>query len=341
MKKLLNLSVLIFIVYGSFKAMAQENSPFLEEESDLESPFEFGGFGELHYTYNLPTKIANATTVIGLFEMDYHFNDRIGLHSEVSFEGDHFSNFDEFEAQQLGELDRENEFEVELEEMYLLFKLNSRMRLKTGLFIMRSGLVAERHNPTTYRSVRMPEAETRIIPGHWKEIGVELHGKWKGRENLHYSFGVVSGLNAAHFKGGSGIREGRSGGVNASASNIGLTGSLHLYAGHSRFQTSLYYGGTFGVSNQRAKELGLKNGLFGTPVFLPEVNYKYEHKGWDVRGVMALMYLHDAQKINRAFDRNVAKMAIGGYGEVAYNLLGLNNPETTRILYLTIPRFFS
>jgi hypothetical protein len=238
----------------------------------------------------------------------HKFNDKISLFSEIEIE-------DAKVGDGLGE--------VSFEQAFVKFGLTRDVYVIAGLFVPRIGITNENHLPTTFNSVFRTRLETVLIPSTWREIGVGLYGSIRSVQGLNYSLGLVNGLNAAgfNFKEGTGIREGRFEGRNATASNLAVTGALLYYIGDFRIQVSGYYGGTVGLPKHSADSLGLNSGSFGTPVAMAEANIQYNHKGFYARAMDANIFIKNADKLNIAYANNAPEQMGGFYVEAGYNLL--------------------
>ncbi len=212
--------------------------------------------------------------------------------------------------------------------------MNKDIYLVTGLFTPRIGIINENHLPTTFNGNDRPFVETFLIPATWRELGVCLYGKSNKITGLNYSLGLVNGLNSGSFEYGTGIREGRFEGRNASASNIAITGSLLYYINHFRIQASGYYGGSAGLTKREADSLQLSYGAFGTPVMLTEADIQYNHNGFEFRALATMVQISEADKINLAYANNTPNEMIGAYGEIGYNLLHLFKKDTQKNLTL-------
>ena len=146
-----------------------------------------------------------------------------------------------------------------------------------------------------------------------------MYGTSKRIAGFNYSLSLVNGLSSAGFVNGTGIREGRFEGSNASASALALTGSLLHYSGNFRTQLSAYYGGSAGITKREADSLQLNSGIFGTPIALTEANIQYTDKRIALKALAVFVAIPDAEKINRAYGNNTPKQMFGAYLEAGYN----------------------
>ena len=298
-------STLIFSAHAFSQTVTPEDS--LQKGMASEKTTYISGYGEAKVSYNTHFKTANANLTRVVLFVGHKFSKKISFLSELELEN----------AKVEGD---EEGGEVAFEQAYLKFDLNKSMYLQAGLFIPRIGILNENHLPTTFNGNDRPFMETLLIPSTWRELGISLNGNFNKIQGLNYTLAVVNGLNSAGFENGTGIREGRFEGKNATASNIALTGSLLYYIKDFRIQLSGYYGGSAGLSERDADSLQLNSGAFGTPVALGELNVQYNHKRFSARAIGAIVQIPDADKINRAYASNTPETMAGGYIEVAYNL---------------------
>ena len=210
--------------------------------------------------------------------------------------------------------------EVSMEQAYLKFNLNSTQYITAGLFLPRIGLLNENHLPVNFNGVERPIVEQLIIPSTWRELGIGFYGRSK-KLPLNYSIAVFNGLNAAGFVHGTGLRDGRFEGRNATANNLALTAALQYYYKDFTFQVSGYAGGSNGLSKLRSDSLQLSSGVFGMPVYLGEADFRWAKNGWSAKALGAYISFKDASAINKAFANNISNTMYGAYAELAYNIL--------------------
>lgn len=279
------------------------------------------GYGELKYVYDFTDETGHANLTRNVLFVGHRFNSKISFFSELELEDA------KVEGGEAGG-------EISLEQFYLKFNICKSAYLAAGLFTPRLGIINENHLPTTFNGNDRPFTETLIIPATWREIGISIYGNINAVNGLNYSFGVINGLHADGFENGTGIREGRFEGRNATASNLALTGSLLYYIKDFRFQVSGYYGGSCGLNKRDADSLQLESGPFGTPVSLFEANAQYTGKLFSVRALAAQVSIPEAESINKAYASNTPESLFGAYVEAGINLLYLFNKETKKTLAL-------
>lgn len=273
----------------------------------------------------------NAPTVIsgyGQAKVEYDLKNRTGvanLTRNVLFIGHRFSNkisfFSEMEIEDAKIAGGKPSGEISMEQLFLKFNINRNNYIVGGLFIPRIGIINENHLPTTFNSNDRPFVEQFVIPSTWRELGISVYGQIPKIPGLNYSAAIMNGLSSAGFQQGSGLREGRFEGSNATASNLAVTGALLYYVKHFRIQASTYYGGTAGVSKKQGDSLHIDYGAFGTPVSLSEINVQYNGtKGLHFKALGTYVSIKDADKINLAYANNTPSSMYGYYVELGYNI---------------------
>lgn len=285
------------------------------------------GYGQVKVEYDLQYKTAIANLTRNVLFVGHRFTNNIYFFSEMEIEN----------AKVVG---GKPSGEISMEQLFLKFNINRDVYLQAGLFIPRIGIINENHLPTTFNGNDRPYVETFLIPATWREIGVGLYGNLRSIPGLNYSFAVVNGLSAAGFVNGSGIREGKAEGSNASSSNIAITGALLYYFKNWRLQASGYYAGSAGLTKRVADSLQLTSGAFGTPVGLAEANAQYHNKGISFRALAAVVTIPDAFQINRAYANNTPSKMVGGYAELGYNFYRLINPQLRKNLTVFVRQEF-
>jgi hypothetical protein len=218
--------------------------------------------------------------------------------------------------------------EFSIEQCFLKMNINPDYYFTAGLFIPRIGIINENHLPTTFSTNRRPMVETLILPSTWRDIGIGFYASPRSIPGFNLSLGVVNGLNSQGFEHGTGIREGRFNGQNATATNLAITGAILQYLGNWRVQVSGYFGGSAGLAKRQSDSLRLDRGIFGTPVAVGEANVQYFSKGFYGKALATVVSIPNASEINRAYANNTPELMYGTYIELGYNLLqSFNKPE--------------
>jgi hypothetical protein len=293
-------------------------------------------------TLNSSIPSTNATAIGGYGDAVYQ-NDgnakisTVDLERVVLFVGHTYRDiafFSELEMEDAKVSGGENGGEIAFEQAYLKFNLDQNHYITAGLFLPRLGILNENHLPTDFAGNERTQTETFIIPSTWRELGIGFYGSLNSLP-VNYSAAIVNGLNSAAFEHGSGIREGRFEGRNASANNLAATGALQIYAGNFNIQTSGYFGGTVGLSRRQADSLQLNSGLFGTPVAIGEADMQYEANGLSIKILGTIVSIPNASGINRAYANNTPQSEFGAYAEAGYNILhgSQGSKEKTLIVF--------
>jgi hypothetical protein len=265
------------------------------------------GYGSAFYQrdFNVQQSVLNLERVV-LF-VGHKFNEKISVFTELEME----------DAKVAG---GEGGGEIAFEQAFLKFNLNPKQYIVAGLFVPRIGILNENHLPVNFNGVERPLVETLVIPATWRELGVGFYGS-SNRLPLNYSIALVNGLNSEGFEHGNGIRGGRPEGSNASANNLAITAALQYNWKNFKFQVSGYSGGTVGLNKQDADSLGLKGGMMGTTIYLVEGNVQYSSNAFSAKALFANISYPNAEKVNAAYDKNLAKDMYGYYVELAYDWL--------------------
>jgi hypothetical protein len=304
-------TLITFFILISGTAWAQKNTGTTSEDSltngSSKSSTSIGGYGNAFYQRNSTQSTSKIDLERFVLFTGHKFNDKISFFSELEVE----------DAKVTG---GESGGEVSIEQAYLKFNLNANQYVTVGLFLPRIGILNENHLPNTFNGNERNYVETFILPSTWRELGVGFYGSLNNLP-LNYSIAVVNGLSSEMFEHGSGIREGRFEGRNATANNLAVTAGIQFYQGDFKFQVSGYYGGTAGVSRRKADSLGLNAGIFGTPVAIGEADMVYAHNGWEARVLGTIVSIPDASAINRAYANNTPQTEYGAYAELGYDLL--------------------
>ena len=172
-----------------------------------------GGYGELHY--NKRDGEGGAAD-----------KDEIDLHRFVLFFGHTFNArtrfFSEFELEHAiaGE---GKKGEIELEQAYVEFDLNSEHRARAGVFLVPVGLINENHEPPVFYGVERNPVEKDIIPATWWAGGAALAGELGA--GFGYDIAVHEGLATTAAKGYK-PRDGRQKTSEAAARDLAYTARL-------------------------------------------------------------------------------------------------------------------
>lgn len=137
-----------------------------------------GGYGDVQYTNasgpDTPGEVNVKRFVIYLA---HSFNDRISLHSELEVEDAKVESSDPTG-------------EIEVEQVFLDYRLTDWLTLRTGLVLIPVGIINETHEPPTFNGVARPSFDQDVIPTTWREIGIGATGTIP--EGLASSIGCIS-----------------------------------------------------------------------------------------------------------------------------------------------------
>lgn len=323
MKNTFTLTFLLFIIWGCASAQeATTSEDSLNSSASSKPVTTIGGYGNVFYQSNKNLGTSKLDLERFVLFVGHRFNSKISLFTETEVE----------DAKVAG---GESGGEVAIEQAYLKFNLNPNQYIVAGLFLPRVGILNENHLPTQFNGNERNYVETLILPSTWRELGIGFYGNLTNLP-LSYNVGIVNGLNSAAFEHGSGIREGRFEGRNATGNNLAITAALQYYVNNFRFQVSGYYGGTVSVSASKADSLGVKSGIFGTPVGIGEADLMYSNHGFSFRALGTIISIPDAADINKAFANNTPKEEYGAYAEVGYDLLYRNGSLNNKQLILFV-----
>jgi hypothetical protein len=163
--------------------------------------YSVSGFGEI----NAVRYAGESNRESGDIELFY-----TNLYRFSAFLGYKFTNRLIFNFEFLGEFihdgTRDYGSDVVIEAM-LDYLIHPKFNTRFGLFPLPIGYVNNNDEPVMFNSVNRPEVERIIIPTAWIMLGTEVFGQVVG--DLSYTAGIVSGLNANDFIGGTWIRQGR------------------------------------------------------------------------------------------------------------------------------------
>jgi hypothetical protein len=263
------------------------------------------GYGSAFYQRNFNAQTATANLERIVLFVGHQFNAKVAFFSEMEIEN--------------AKVTGGNNGEISMEQAYLKFNVNARQYFTAGLFLPRIGLINESHLPVNFNGVERPVVEQIIIPSTWRELGIGFYGRSK-KLPLNYSIALLNGLNSADFQHGSGIREGRFEGSNASANNLAVTAAVQYYYKDFTFQISGYAGGTNGLNKRASDSLNLSSGIFGLPLYLGEADMQWAKNGFSAKLLASYISFSDAAQINNAYGSNISSGSYGGYAELAYNL---------------------
>ena len=287
----------------------------------VERGFSIGGYGEAYYRKDVGDKkdsdIDTSDFLRFVLYTGYKFSDWIVLNAELEFE--HAST--------------STGGSVSVEFAYLDFllseKLDIPLNVRMGMLLVPLGIVNELHEPVYFNGVERPELERRIIPSTWRENGVGIWGQLTPQ--LEYRLYAINGLDGEDFRD-NGIRSGRQKGGQVRAEDIAFAGRLDyrplqsLTLGASVYHGNSGQGRTFTWDDPMTGEEQRDKLDISTTIW--EVHGIYRQAGLEMRGLFAMSHLGDAADLSRAKNRTVAQNMLGGYFELAYDVLPWLYPGT-------------
>jgi hypothetical protein len=269
-----------------------------------------GGYGEILYENfansredDSPSGATDRLDALrAIVYVGYKFSDKVLFNSELEFE--HGST--------------EDGGSVSIEFAYLEYRLSRAFGLRGGLLLPPMGFINEVHEPPAFLGARRPETERQIIPSTWRESGIGIFG---GLGDISYRAYLVNGFDASGFSG-SGIRGGRQNGAEADAENFGAVGRLD-YSGISGLTlgTSAYLGN----SGQGAVLPSDPTRTVGAQTFIWEGHARYQQRGFDLSGLLALSTVDDAAEVNELIGlpptESIGERLVGWYLQGGYDVL--------------------
>ena len=251
--------------------------------------------------------LTRATLYVG-----YKFNDWIVWNSEIEFE----------------HATTEKNGSVNVEFATLDFLFAPEFNLRMGEVLLPMGITNEVHEPPFYYGTRRPVAETQIIPTTWSEYGLGFFGGLG--ERARYAFYVVDGLDALGYQS-SGIREGRQGSSEALANDLAVVGALEFDVLEGWVVGGSYYVG--GAGQDQSVELSSgEAGVPSTRTTIWELHTEYGWRGLSARALWTQSHVSDAGRLSNLLLLSgaelpvISRRMIGGYGEIAYDVIPILFP---------------
>ncbi|MCG8589667.1 MAG: hypothetical protein MJE66_10285, partial [Proteobacteria bacterium] len=261
-----------------------------------------GGYGEVRLRGEVADETGrqnNFDALRAVMYFGYKFNDWLVFNSELEFE----------HAGTGGGGSVSTEF------LTLDFLLHESFNIRAGLLLVPMGFVNEIHEPTFFFGAERPEVERRIIPSTWRENGAGIFGSFADRVN--YRIYVVNGFDASGFSD-NGLRGGRQKGSEALSDHFAVV---------ARADVLVMDGLTVGGSVYTGQSGQNQDDIPDTPITIWEVHSEYKGHGLSLRALWAQAHLQSTKQLSAAVGSSVANRSVGGYGEVAFDVLSLV-PET-------------
>lgn len=277
--------------------------PIEEPATEPTAKSSLGGYGELHLSSTADGEGGRAG------EVDFH---RFVLFFGHQYD-ENFRFYSELETEhalagegQPGELELEQAF-IEYGGEALPF------RVRAGLVLVPFGHLNTIHEPTAFHGVERPKVDNLIIPTTWREAGLGVVGSI-GKQ-LSYEAYLISGLNAAEFSAGKGLRGGRTGVAEAYAGAPAFVARLHAEPAMGlEVALSGYYGDAGANHPEKQVEVGVAGGAF---------DLRYKNHAIEARSEIAVFSLSGADELAAPDTAAVGSLITGGYLELGVDLLEL------------------
>ncbi len=281
-----------------------------------------GGYAEALYTSQVGDADGNGEATADILRTvlyaGYKFTDNLVFNTELEFE----------HAGTSGGGSASVEFAA-LDYLY-----HPALNFRAGLVLVPMGFVNEVHEPPFFLGTQRPAPERAIIPSTWRENGVGVYGEL-GEGRLQYRAYAVNGFDASGFRS-TGLRGGRQKGSRAKANDLGFVGRVDFEPLAGWLVGGSYYRGDSG-QDQDYTQSG------STTVRLPDVRTRI----WEVhselrrgplfaRALWTQADVSDAGALSTALElpsnEPVASSMVGGYAELAYDLMPLLSPGSEKEL---------
>ena len=278
-----------------------------------------GGYGELHF--NKPLEKGSEG------QLDFHrfvlftshqFADWVWMYSELEIEHTYLEG-------------GESTGELALEQAYIQLQYAKAFSLRAGIMLVPVGIVNPLHEPPVFNGVERPNVERTIIPSTWRESGIGAVGSFAG--GLKYEGYVMAGLDPLGLSGANGIRGARQKAFESSTANWALTGRLDYMP---------FLGGSAGISGFYSTLGGSIDGPASDSRFwMLSAHALYSRGNLTARGLVAYSEISDIGALNDYLrfeladpDVQVGENQLGMYAEMAYDFLGLLDPESEQRLFV-------
>ena len=276
-----------------------------------------GGYGEGNFKAKVADKHGDNTAdwLRGVFYFGYKFSDRIIFNSEIEFEhaATSKSGSASVEFAQLDFLLHESEM--------------GGVNATAGLLLTPMGFLNLLHEPTYFYGVDRPSPETQIIPSTWREIGAGFFGDLFN-DTVSYKVYAQAGLDAAGFKS-SGYRSARQKGSKSMANDWAFVARLDWIPTDGLLLGGSVWTGASGQNQTLTNpSTGIKYRLGDVWTTIWELHVQFDWQGLHTRALYTQSHVGDARQLSNATGRTIASRTLGGYAEVAYDILPLFLSET-------------
>ena len=209
--------------------------------------------------------------------------------------------------------------ELELEQAFIEYGGEALpFRVRAGLVLVPFGHLNTIHEPTAFHGVERPKVDSDIIPTTWREAGLGLVGTVGS--TMGYEAYLISGLNAAEFTAGKGLRGGRTGVAEAYAGAPAVVARLHAEPVMGlEVALSGYFGDAGANHPKKSLEVGVTGGAF---------DLRYKAHAIEARAEVAAFSLSGSEALATPATTDtpatvVGSLITGGYLEFGVDLLEL------------------
>ena len=277
-----------------------------------------GGYGEGFFkaiTKNKYDRDNTADWLRGVLYFGYKFSDRIIFNSEIEFEHAATS--------------KNGSASVEFAQIDFLLHEDEigAVNATAGLLLTPMGFLNLLHEPTYFYGVSRPSPEKQIIPSTWREIGAGFFGNLFN-DTVSYKVYTQAGLDAAGFKS-SGFRSARQKGSKSKANDWAFVARVDWLPVDGLLVGGSVWTGASGQNQTLTNKAGTKYALDDIWTTIWELHAQYDWKGLHTRALFTMSHVGNAKQLSNATDRSIASRSVGGYAEVAYDILPLFLPDTT------------
>ena len=270
-----------------------------------EGGLSIGGYGEIRLQHD-SKKDDIFDALRAVLYVGYKFSDKWLLNSEFEFEHGGKSN-------------------VYVEFLNLDYLHSEKLNFRVGLILLPMGFVNQLHEPTFYYGASRPAVEKTIIPTTWRENGAGFFGRLGSR--VTYQAYAVTSLKGSGFNA-SGFRGGRQKGAESLANDWSFVFRTDVEVARGLdLGASVYYG-----NQGQGKEVeSFKVGSLTTAIY--EIHAEYKLHGITARALFSQAFVDNPDALNAGIQARgdkdfLAEALLGGYVEVAYDVLPLLLPET-------------
>ena len=227
------------------------------------------------------------------------------------------------------EIEIEHADEIFLEFATIDYLYRPEMNFRFGMVLMPVGFVNEIHEPAYYYGNQRPVVEQTIIPTTWRENGAGLFGEFAGGA-VQYRLYTTTNLSAGNTKdksgtasgfSSSGVRGGRQKGSRALA-DMAIVARVDATP-----MNGLLVGGSV-VSGDTGQGLSFGDSTAAATMTMWEGHAQYQYRGLHLRGLYVRNTIDDTDILSAAKGQGISEIQWGWYGEIAYDILPLVNPES-------------